>query len=111
MALDRFPEEEGAPLLVERNEDHPPRAKYWYQVERPRTIVILISVLIFILATSGQVMTVPQTRLLESALCSQYYDVQGQKEIDEKLCKIDEIQSQLAYLNGLISMLEAIFGW
>jgi len=55
-------------------------------------------------------MVVPTTRILEDIICHHYYDVQGLSEIDEKLCKIDEIQSQLAYLNGLISMLEAVFG-
>lgn len=97
-------------MLGERAADHPPPSKYWFQVQRPRTIALLLSILIFILCISTSMILVPTTRILEDAICHKHYDVEGQAEIDEKLCKEDAIQSQLAYLNGLISMLEAIFG-
>ncbi|RFU29458.1 hypothetical protein B7463_g6868, partial [Scytalidium lignicola] len=51
---------------------------------------------------------VPITRILEDIICRRYYDLPH--EIDEKLCKIDVIQSQLAYINGTLSTLEAAVG-
>ncbi|KAE9364733.1 MFS general substrate transporter [Stipitochalara longipes BDJ] len=110
MARDHTILEEAAPMLGERDEDHPPPSKYWFQVQRPRTIALLLSFLIFLLCVAAALMTVPTTRILEDALCHIHYDVSGTADIDEKLCKDDAIQSQLAYLNGLISMLEAIVG-
>jgi MFS transporter, PCFT/HCP family, solute carrier family 46 (folate transporter), member 1 len=110
MASDDTMSEEATPMLGERDEDHPPRSKYWFQVQRPRTIALLLSLLIFMLCVATSLMLVPTTRILEDAICHKHYDVAGTAEIDEKLCKKDEIQSQLAYLNGIISMLEAIFG-
>ena len=63
-------------------------------------------------ATSGGLSAAPVTRILEDNLCRQYYDGirQAGSPIDEKLCKVDEIQSKLAYLNGLLSTFEAIVG-
>ena len=110
MASDDSISEEATPMLGERDEDHPPPSKYWFQVQRPRAIVLLLSFSIFILCTATSMMLVPTTRILEDAICHKHYDVEGQADIDEKLCKKDEIQSQLAYLNGIISMLEAVFG-
>ena len=97
-------------MLGEREVDHAPPSKYWFQVQRPRTIAVLLSFLIFLLCVAVSLTTVPTTRILEDALCHMHYDVEGTAEIDEKLCKDDAIQSQLAYLNGLVSMLEAVVG-
>ncbi|KAN0099811.1 MFS general substrate transporter [Hyaloscypha variabilis] len=110
MARDHDISEESTPMLGARDEDHPPPSKYWFQVQRPRTIAILLSLLIFILCIAASLLTVPTTRILEDALCHIHYDVEGTADIDEKLCKDDAIQSQLAYLNGLVSMLEAVVG-
>ena len=110
MARDHAFSDEAAPMLGERDEDHPPPSKYWFQVQRPRTIVVLLSFVVLLLSMAASLMTVPTTRILEDALCHIHYDVEGTAEIDEKLCKDDAIQSQLAYLNGLITMLEAVVG-
>jgi hypothetical protein len=56
-------------------------------------------------------MIVPMTRILEDVICHRHYDPQGQGgSIDERICKINMIQSELAYLNGLVSVVEAIVG-
>jgi hypothetical protein len=110
MASDDTLSEEAVPMLAEGDEDQPPPSKYWFQVQQPRTIALLLSLLILILSTASSLMIVPTTRILEDAICRKHYGVEGQAGIDEKLCKKDEIQSQLAYLNGIVSMLEAVFG-
>jgi hypothetical protein len=56
---------------------------------------------------------VPMTRILEDILCHRYYDgLQGRRgdgDIDEGLCKTDGIQSEIAYLLGIMSTVEALF--
>jgi PCFT/HCP family folate transporter-like MFS transporter 1/3 len=102
---------EATPLLVERDEDSTPPSRWRFQVQRPRTIAVLLSLLILILSTATNLMLVPTTRILEDIICHHHYEVQGKSEvIDERLCKIDAIQSELAYLNGIISTMEAIVG-
>jgi PCFT/HCP family folate transporter-like MFS transporter 1/3 len=111
MTLESNMSTEATPLLVERDDGSTPPSRYWFQVQRPQTIVLLLSLIILVLATASNLMIVPTTRILEDIICHHHYEVQGQGDvIDEKLCKIDAVQSQLAYVNGLISMMEAIVG-
>jgi hypothetical protein len=71
--------------------------------------------MVFGLSFSGSLGEVPVTRLIEDNLCRRYYssrldDKMLESDIDEGLCKIDAIQSQLAYLNGWLPMIEAVIG-
>ena len=92
----------------------PPRfpRRTWWQTNSPRIIVALLALDIFCLSMAGSLSIVPITRILEDILCHLYYDKHsGQNgDIDESLCKIDAIQSELAYLLGLNSMVEAVVG-
>jgi hypothetical protein len=112
MVANSEPPTEASPLLQTTQETPKPAPKWSFQVQAPRHIVLLLALLILSLATGGALMTVPTTRILEDILCHRYYgDLQGRNgSIDEKLCKVDDIQSDLAYLNGLISALEATVG-
>lgn len=104
---------EAAPLLEQRQENPavPPR-RLIYQVPSSRIAVFFLAFIIFCLALAGSLTIVPTTRLLEDILCHHHYknnqDHDG--EIDESLCKIDPIQSELAYFKGFLSTLEAIIG-
>ncbi|EXV03388.1 MFS transporter [Metarhizium robertsii] len=92
-----------------------PRCASFFQARRPRTIYFLLSLMVFGLSFSGSLGDVPVTRLIEDNLCQRYYAARldgatRHNKIDESLCKSDEIQSQLAYLNGLLPMIEAVVG-
>ena len=76
-----------------------------------RRIVTLLIIVLFLLCTALISFLIPQLRIIENILCHKYYgDSWSTGEIDEKLCKVDEIQSELAYIMGITSMLESIPG-
>ncbi|KAK0645422.1 major facilitator superfamily domain-containing protein [Cercophora newfieldiana] len=78
---------------------------------RPSVVILLVAFIIFTQSTSGALAAVPLTRLLEDAICRRYYSNRSDKvPIDEGRCKVDEVQSDLAYLNGFLSALEAVVG-
>ena len=64
-----------------------------------------LSAVVFCLSTAGASLNVPLTRLIEDNLCSRYVQAPT-----EELCKTDKIQSKLAYLNGCLSLIEAVVG-
>ncbi len=79
-------------------------------VKDQRRIVMLLSIVIFFFASAGSLFSSPLTRILEDNLCQHHFGKVEQRNtpIDEKLCKTDKIQSELAYLLGFMSALEAI---
>ncbi len=110
-------ESETAPLLREHQPDPPPSGWRWslFQARSPRAIVLLLSIAVFFISAGSTFANVPIMRILEDNICRRYYgDVLLRRDspppIDEKLCKIDEIQSELAYLIGLLLTLEAVIG-
>lgn len=109
--------QETTPLLPEEggSQQRGPRNATFFQARRPKTIYFLLSLMVFGLSFSGSLGEVPITRLTEDNLCRRYYSTRldgkaMENGIDESLCKIDEIQSQLAYLNGWLPMIEAVIG-
>jgi hypothetical protein len=59
----------------------------------------------------------PQLRVYEDIICRHYYDeIKGQghiaftEDIDESLCKIDEIQEELAIVVGGLSVADSVPG-
>lgn len=74
--------------------------------------VLFLAVIIFWAAFAGALEDVPETRLLEDVLCHQFYEdvYEDTDPIDEMLCKVDVIQSELAYLLGVSSTVDAIVG-
>lgn len=81
-----------------------PETSRWYL---PLSIYLL-SICNFFLAGSSSSLNIPLTRLIEDNLCRRH-DWQG-APIDEGRCKTDDIQSSLAYLNGSLSLVEAMVG-
>ncbi|KAI1258694.1 major facilitator superfamily domain-containing protein [Xylariaceae sp. FL1019] len=75
----------------------------------PNAIVAVLCVSIFIGSASGGFLTIPMTRVFEDILCRQYYDQPHRHEgpIDEEMCKVDTIQSRLAYLFAIMAALNA----
>lgn len=68
---------------------------------------VYICALIEFLTTFGNAITsVPGTRLIEGAVCQRYYGTDFR--ISELFCKIDGIQTNLAYLLGTYSCLTSL---
>jgi MFS family permease len=64
-------------------------------------------VALFVLMLGSYLLTTPQLRVYEDIICRHYYDkIKGEhhvvltEDIDESLCKIDEIQEELAIVVG-----------
>lgn len=82
------------------------------KAHKPGTVVWILCVLIFFVAGAGGFMVIPMTRIFEDILCRQYYDkpqILGEP-IDESLCKIDVIQSKLAFLFAIFESITAGVG-
>ncbi|KAH9214752.1 major facilitator superfamily domain-containing protein [Leptodontidium sp. 2 PMI_412] len=102
---------EATSLLPEAQQTKRPYSTWRFHVTTPRNIVLLLALNILILSSAGGLTVVPQTRLLEDILCHRFYgDIKGLSDIDESMCKIDSIQSELAYINGLTTAVEAVVG-
>ncbi|KAH8427284.1 uncharacterized protein LDX57_004998 [Aspergillus melleus] len=71
-----------------------------------RSVVTLLTTCNLCLAGASAFLSIPVTRLIEDNLCHRY--ING--SVDEKHCKTDRIQSQLAYLNGCLALVEALVG-
>ncbi|TQV92849.1 hypothetical protein IF1G_08773 [Cordyceps javanica] len=113
--------QETTPLLLgdETQRQRPPIAGSFWQARGARSICLLVALFSFMLAVAGAVSEVPTTRLVEDHICRSYYDEQQQQqkrinapptEIDETMCKVDEVQSRLVFLNGWISMIQGTLG-
>jgi hypothetical protein len=65
---------------------------------------------------SSVLYTLPLNRVVELCLCQEYYErfdpsrIQRDGTIPEKLCKIDEVQQQLAWLQGIMETTLIICG-
>lgn len=88
------------------------------ELRRPRHLrhtVTLILVLVVILQMADQLMEAPTTRIFESIYCYEYYEVHDPSKllmpratigpgavggVKEELCKVAEVQSAVAALEG-----------
>lgn len=80
------------------------------QVKQQGHIILLLAILMFLITTSGMMFLLPVFRLVEDAFCHRYYEKDPSQPIDERLCKVDGVQKQLAYLGGLGSMINSFVG-
>ncbi|KAI5249346.1 MFS general substrate transporter [Aureobasidium subglaciale] len=109
MSRSDSPVAETEPLLNSK----PPRKP------QARKVILLIALIAAISSISGSFIALPFTRLVESAICQQYYesapDRGGElllaRDVDEADCKIDVIQARLAYVLAIQEILEAVSGF
>ena len=82
-----------------------------------RTITLLLLLCLFV-DTGGSLLDTPEVRLFEMAVCRDYYREHDPSVIgppplsyvDEKLCKLDRIQIDLAYLRAVKGLLATVPG-
>jgi hypothetical protein len=64
--------------------------------------------LIFLVHLSQVLYTLPLNRVIERRLCEEHY---GRNDaIPEKLCKVDEVQRKLAWLQGIMETTLVVCG-
>ncbi|KAG7139286.1 MFS efflux pump atnC like protein [Verticillium longisporum] len=86
-------------------------SRHAFDAFRPTTpfaIVVLLACLKATLFSSGILFLTPLFRLVEDAICHVHYQKDLAEPIEEKECKVDEIQSQLAYLLGTGAVIGAL---
>ena len=73
-------------------------------------------VLLILVHLSAVLYTLPLNRVIELRLCQEYYELQDPSVIEdngsvpEKLCKIDEVQRRLAWLQGIMETTLVVCG-
>lgn len=106
---------ENAPLLGNGHREETPLgpgplcldAASW-QAKSPASIVLLVTLVKFCAVTSGMLMLVPMYRLMEDALCHVHFRDDSHDLMDEARCKVDAVQSRLAFLIGWIGLVNSI---
>jgi MFS transporter, PCFT/HCP family, solute carrier family 46 (folate transporter), member 1 len=107
---------EDALLETDSNlEEEPPRASTSFipvrwQAKTSGTIILLMAFLRFCVISSSMMWFVPVFRLVEDAICHVYYEDESLELIKEMKCKIDKVQSRLAYMVGWFGFLNAVIG-
>jgi hypothetical protein len=81
------------------------------KAQSPGSIITILCIVIFIGSTSSGFQNMSMTRIFEDILCRQYYDkIRSREEpINEDMCKVDAVQSELAYLFAIMNSLNAGF--
>ncbi|KAL9949651.1 hypothetical protein ACHAQF_001576 [Verticillium nonalfalfae] len=79
-----------------------------FRPDTPFAIVLLLATIKGILIASGVLLMTPMVRLMEDAICHVHYHKDVSEPIDEKDCKVDDVQSQLAYLGGIGALVASL---
>ncbi|GAP88571.1 putative major facilitator superfamily transporter [Rosellinia necatrix] len=77
--------------------------------QKPNSVLVILCLIVFVYSASSGFQNMSATRIFEDILCRQYYgQIRGTDEpIDEEMCKVDAIQSKLAYLFAIQASLNA----
>jgi PCFT/HCP family folate transporter-like MFS transporter 1/3 len=81
-----------------------------FQARKRKTVVALLAVLMFSITTSGMLILIPIFRLMEDAVCHVHYDKPRSEPIEERLCKVDGVQEELAFLGGIGAVINCVVG-
>jgi hypothetical protein len=74
---------------------------------KTRRILPLLTLLLLV-NLSTVLYTLPLNRVIELRLCQEHYGLD--KPVSEKICKIDEIQRQLAWMQGIMETTLVVCG-
>jgi hypothetical protein len=112
--------DESTPLLAAydhatQQQPHSGRFLTWPAYFTPLAICLVFCL---VADLSSSIIDIPEVRLLEMTVCRDFYRIHDPKVIgppplsyvDEKLCKLEEIQSNLAYLRAIKGMLTVLPG-
>lgn len=79
-----------------------------FQISSPRAVVFTLSLLKFSITTSVALLMIPMLRLIEDDICHKHYRLPHAEKISEMKCKVDEVQTAVAWLFGWQSLLGAV---
>lgn len=116
-------DEQAEPLISSMDEpllstdEAPPDSSWVPQTHSPRIIIGILFAIIFTTSFGGFLTGIPMMRLLEDIACHKYYNsLEGEEhkgfdeQIDEELCKGDQVQNQLNVLFAVLHFLGPIPG-
>ncbi|KAH6722247.1 major facilitator superfamily domain-containing protein [Leptodontidium sp. 2 PMI_412] len=93
----------------------PTSSSFIHHTHSTNVIICILFTIVFVLGFGATMMAVPAMRLAENIICHHHYDkIQGPghigfgENIDESLCKGDEVQKELNVIFSIIPVLEAI---
>lgn len=77
------------------------------------TIVNLLCAVLLVASSAGGFFVIPMTRLVEDAVCHQHYEQMQSVDspIDETMCKLEGIQSKVAFIFAMYELVQAICGF
>ncbi|MBE3046132.1 hypothetical protein IMZ48_27060 [Candidatus Bathyarchaeota archaeon] len=84
--------------------------KRQWGVSSPRGILMLATGIKFAVVLSGMMVMLPFFRVLEDAFCHRHFGDTSPGFIEEKKCKVPEVQQDLAYLMGWLMLVTAVVG-
>ncbi|KAI0150614.1 hypothetical protein GGR57DRAFT_472094 [Xylariaceae sp. FL1272] len=73
------------------------------QARPSHTAMYLVMLLLLLVNLTNGITNIPLNRLLERRLCRQFYDTGN--DVDEELCKVDQVQKILAWIMGAFDTL------
>ena len=106
--------DEGTHLLSGNGDAAPNKPESPALFEGYSTVYILsiIAIVVIILDVGSALSFAPMQRLLESSICRSYYlehdpsMVSSDGSVDEKFCKVRQVQTELAMIRGYLSMFD-----
>ncbi|KZF19068.1 MFS general substrate transporter [Xylona heveae TC161] len=84
----------------------------------PKFLTFMVLLFVVLVEFPGNLAQAPRMRIIESIICRNFYGEHNPRligtgprgEVDEKFCKIDEIQKQFALLKGMQDFFDALPG-
>lgn len=95
------------PTLPDRKDGHS-RFLSRLTVSSKRAVIFLMTFLMFCIVASGMLLLVPLYRIIEDTICHVHYQDESDDIIDEMKCKVEEVQSRLAFLLGWFGLLSSV---
>ncbi|KAK8075202.1 major facilitator superfamily transporter [Apiospora hydei] len=83
------------------------------KVHKGDTIVNLLCGVLLVASSAGGFLSIPMTRLVEDAVCHKHYEQMQSVDspIDESLCKLDSIQSKVAFIFAMYELVQSLAGF
>ncbi|KZL87573.1 major facilitator superfamily transporter [Colletotrichum incanum] len=79
-----------------------------FRAHSPRTVILMLALLKFALTCKAMLLMMPLMRLIEDDICHKHYRLGPAEKIPEMKCKVDEVQTDLAWLGGWQSLIGAV---
>jgi hypothetical protein len=84
-------------------------SKRW-QVSSPKAVLRLTALFKFLIVISGTLIMLPFFRILEDVFCHRHFNDTSPGFLDERKCKDDGVQKNLAYFFGWFTLVNGIVG-